>query len=99
MQPVFGQATATWLAFSELADVTKHVAAWVDNDFDASLVLGHFILGSAEERRLVECRRLFALMWPSVLAREDPEHLPILPILEFGKPSACHYLAVQAANT
>jgi hypothetical protein len=58
----------------ELADLTEHVATWVDTDFDASLFLGHFSLSTTEERRLSECRRLFALHWLLFLAREDPAH-------------------------
>jgi hypothetical protein len=57
----------------ELADVTEHVATWVDTDFDTSLFLDHFSLSMAEERRLSECRRLFALHWLLFLACEDPE--------------------------
>ena len=57
----------------ELADVTEHVAAWVDTEFDAELFLDHFQLTKAEELRLSECRRLFALMWLLALAREDPQ--------------------------
>ena len=56
----------------ELADITEHVATWVDTDFDASLFLDHFSLSVAEERRLSECRRLFALHWLIFLACEDP---------------------------
>lgn len=51
-----------------------HVATWVDTEFDAALFLDHFVLSTAEERRLGECRRLFALLWLLVLAREDPGH-------------------------
>jgi len=58
----------------ELADVTEHVASWVDTDFDVSLFLSHFSLGPAEQRRLIECRRLIALLWLLALAAEDPEH-------------------------
>jgi len=57
----------------ELADVTEHVATWVDTDFDAALFLDHFSLSTAEERRLSESRRLFALHWLLFLACEDPE--------------------------
>jgi hypothetical protein len=58
----------------ELADVTEHVASWVDTDFDVSLFLGHVSLSPAEQRRLIECRRLVALLWLPALAAEDPEH-------------------------
>jgi Phosphotransferase enzyme family len=58
----------------ELADITEHVAAWVDTDFDARLFLSQFSLSSAEHRRLTESRRLIALLWLPVLAHEDPEH-------------------------
>ena len=57
----------------ELADVTEHVATWVDTDFDTSLFLDHFSLSMAEQRRLTECRRLFALHWLLFLACEDPD--------------------------
>jgi Phosphotransferase enzyme family len=57
----------------ELADITEHVATWVDTDFDTSLFLGHFSLSMAEERRLSEYRRLFALHWLLFLACEDAE--------------------------
>jgi Ser/Thr protein kinase RdoA (MazF antagonist) len=58
----------------ELADVTEHVAAWVDTDFDAQFFLSQFSLSTAEQQRLTESRRLHALLWLLVLAREDPEH-------------------------
>jgi Ser/Thr protein kinase RdoA (MazF antagonist) len=58
----------------ELADITEHVSAWVDTDFDAALFLQQFTLTTAEIQRLGESRRLFALLWLLVLALEDPEH-------------------------
>jgi hypothetical protein len=58
----------------ELADITEHVAAWVDTDFDAALFLHQFTLSKAETRRLRHSRRLFALLWLLVIAREDPAH-------------------------
>lgn len=58
----------------ELADITEHVATWVDTDFDATRFLQQFSLTRAETRRLAESRRLFALLWLLVLAREDPRH-------------------------
>lgn len=52
----------------ELAEVTEHLAAWVDTEFDAECFLGHFDLGPAEAGRLLECRRLMALEWVHVLS-------------------------------
>jgi Ser/Thr protein kinase RdoA (MazF antagonist) len=58
----------------ELAEITEHVATWVDTDFDAALFLAHFTLTTAETGRLRDSRRLFALLWLLVLAVEDPDH-------------------------
>ncbi|WP_433214088.1 phosphotransferase family protein [Microtetraspora malaysiensis] len=56
----------------ELAEMAEHVSAWVDTEFDVSAFLEEFELTSAETTRLRECRRLFALMWLIMLARDDP---------------------------
>ena len=54
----------------ELAEVTEHLAAWVDTDFDAARFLGHFDLEPREAGRLLECRRLLALEWVHVLSMQ-----------------------------
>ena len=63
----------------ELAEVVEHLSAWVDTDLDAAAFLGRFALTAAESARLVECRRLFALLWlvflttdPATEARNPP---------------------------
>ncbi|BFV55091.1 hypothetical protein KCMC57_up01950 [Kitasatospora sp. CMC57] len=56
----------------ELADVVEHVSAWVDSEVDVPYFLDLFELSRGEAHRLVECRRLFALLWLLVLALEDP---------------------------
>jgi hypothetical protein len=56
----------------ELADVVEHVSTWVDSEFDAPYFLDRFDLTRSEVVRLIECRRLFALLWLLVLALEDP---------------------------
>lgn len=52
----------------ELAEVTEHVAAWVDTEFDAARFLEHFELPRAEAERLLQCRRLAAFEWLHILS-------------------------------
>lgn len=52
----------------ELAEITEHVAAWVEHPLDVPLFLGHFDLAPAESARLPGCRRLLALVWLFLLA-------------------------------
>ncbi|MFD8483028.1 phosphotransferase [Kitasatospora sp. NPDC059673] len=47
----------------ELAELVEHLSAWVDTDLDAAAFLGRFALSPVEQARLLECRRLFALLW------------------------------------
>ncbi|MHA6764224.1 phosphotransferase family protein [Streptacidiphilus sp. PAMC 29251] len=47
----------------ELAEITEHVAGWVDQPFDVDTFLNQFDLTTAESVRLRECRRLLALVW------------------------------------
>ncbi|MFF0294655.1 phosphotransferase family protein [Kitasatospora sp. NPDC004614] len=63
----------------ELAELVEHLSAWVDTDLDAAAFLGRFTLSPAEQARLLECRRLFALLWlvflatdPATAARNPP---------------------------
>ncbi|MEV7122039.1 phosphotransferase [Kitasatospora griseola] len=63
----------------ELAKVVEHLSAWVDTDLDAAAFLARFALSPAERARLLECRRLFALLWlvflstdPATGARNPP---------------------------
>ncbi|RKE17028.1 phosphotransferase family protein [Streptomyces sp. TLI_171] len=49
----------------ELAELVEHVSAWVDPGavLDHAGFVARFELSSAEARRLLMCRRLFALLW------------------------------------
>ncbi|MCF4136456.1 aminoglycoside phosphotransferase family protein [Streptomyces sp. Tue 6430] len=58
----------------ELAEITEHVASWVDRPLDAEMFPGQFDLSAAERARLLECRRLLALVWLFLLAFDDPQH-------------------------
>ncbi|WP_020573903.1 aminoglycoside phosphotransferase family protein [Actinopolymorpha alba] len=58
----------------ELAEITEHVSAWVDGALDVEAFLSYFELSDAERARLRDCRRLLALVWLFLLAREDPAH-------------------------
>jgi aminoglycoside phosphotransferase (APT) family kinase protein len=57
----------------ELAEITEHVASWVEHPLDVEAFLGHFDLTAAESARLTECRRLLALVWLFLLAFDDPD--------------------------
>lgn len=57
----------------ELAEITEHVASWVEQPLDVAAFLGHFDLCAAETARLRECRRLLALVWLFLLAGDDPQ--------------------------
>jgi Ser/Thr protein kinase RdoA (MazF antagonist) len=52
----------------ELAEITEHVASWVEHPLDVGLFLGQCDLTAAESVRLDECRRLLALVWLFMLA-------------------------------
>ncbi|MYR27988.1 MULTISPECIES: aminoglycoside phosphotransferase family protein [unclassified Streptomyces] len=58
----------------ELAEITEHVGSWVDpgTAFDAEEFLGLVPLDAGERVRLLECRRLIALVWLLMLTRDDP---------------------------
>lgn len=56
----------------ELAEITEHVGSWVEHPLDVPQFLDHFDLSPAETARLRECRRLLALVWLFLLARDDP---------------------------
>lgn len=56
----------------ELAEITEHVAAWVDTVFDAAAFLDLFELTAGERIRLRQCRRLVALCWLFLLSYDDP---------------------------
>ncbi|WAZ19070.1 phosphotransferase [Streptomyces cinnabarinus] len=57
----------------ELAEITEHVGSWVEHPLDVSAFLDRFDLTAVETARLRECRRLLALVWLFLLARDDPE--------------------------
>ncbi|GAA1073200.1 hypothetical protein GCM10009663_11440 [Kitasatospora arboriphila] len=57
----------------ELAEITEHVSAWLDGGLDVPAFLGHFDLAPAESARLVDCRRLLALLWLFLLAMDRPD--------------------------
>ncbi|GLW51340.1 hypothetical protein Stsp02_70010 [Streptomyces sp. NBRC 14336] len=56
----------------ELAEISEHVGSWVEQPFDVAGFLARFDLSPAETARLRECRRLLALVWLFLLARDDP---------------------------
>lgn len=58
----------------DLAEITEHVASWVDRPLDVVSFLDRFDLTAAERARLGECRRLLALVWLFLLALDDAEH-------------------------
>ena len=58
----------------ELAEITEHVASWVDHPLDVATFLDHFDLTTAETARLRECRRLLALVWLFLLSFDDGEN-------------------------
>lgn len=58
----------------ELAEITEHVAAWVDEPLDAEAFLGRFELDASERPLLLEARRLLALVWLFLLSFDDPDH-------------------------
>lgn len=55
----------------ELAEVTEHVASWVEQPLDVVGFLRHFDLTVDESARLTQCRRLLALVWLFLLAFDD----------------------------
>ncbi|MFI6596488.1 phosphotransferase family protein [Nonomuraea sp. NPDC050536] len=57
----------------ELAEVSEHVASWVDGEVN---ILPYCELSETEERRLRECRRLQALTWLFLLSGEGPRNPP-----------------------
>jgi Phosphotransferase enzyme family len=65
-----GRSDRAW----ELADITEHVSAWVDTEFDVPAFLEHFDLRPAEAARLRDSRRLFALCWLRLLRLQAPPH-------------------------
>jgi hypothetical protein len=65
-----GRSDRAW----ELADITEHVSAWVDTEFDVPAFLKHFDLRPAEAARLRDSRRLFALCWLKLLRLQAPPH-------------------------
>ncbi|NGN70421.1 aminoglycoside phosphotransferase [Streptomyces sp. A7024] len=59
----------------ELAEITEHISTWVDTDFDVDRdFLAHFDLSPAEAARLLECRRLIALIWLHLLLHNEGAH-------------------------
>ncbi|WP_369212558.1 phosphotransferase family protein [Streptomyces flavofungini] len=58
----------------ELAEITEHVASWVGPPLDIEAFLDLFDLSPAERARLLECRRLLALVWLFLLSCDDPQH-------------------------
>ncbi|MGW8797311.1 phosphotransferase [Streptomyces sp. NPDC055775] len=52
----------------ELAEITEHVASWVDQPLDIETFLEQFELTAAESLRLKDCRRPLALVWLFLLS-------------------------------
>jgi hypothetical protein len=63
----------------ELAEVTEHISAWVDTEFDVDLFLGNFDLPPAEAGRLLQCRRLLAFEVLHVLTLQVERGMHINP--------------------
>ncbi|WP_306948456.1 phosphotransferase family protein [Streptomyces sp. B4I13] len=57
----------------ELAEITEHVASWVDQPLDVEMFLDQFDLSATERARLLACRRLLALVWLFLLSFDDPQ--------------------------
>ncbi|MFG1805517.1 phosphotransferase family protein [Streptomyces sp. NPDC049040] len=57
----------------ELAEITEHVASWVEHPLDVPSFLGRVDLTPAESLRLRDCRRLLALVWLFLLAFDDAD--------------------------
>ncbi len=55
----------------ELAEITEHVASWVEQPLNVASFLRHFDLTTVESARLTLCRRLLALVWLFLLAFDD----------------------------
>lgn len=58
----------------ELAEITEHVSSWVEHPLDVSAFLGNFSLTRGECARLLECRRLLALVWLFLVAFDDKDN-------------------------
>ncbi|MFF4845835.1 phosphotransferase family protein [Streptomyces collinus] len=54
----------------ELAEITEHVGSWVEHPLDVPAFLNGCDLTAPEEVRLGDCRRLLALVWLFLLARD-----------------------------
>ena len=52
----------------EVAEITEHVASWVDKPLDVETFLEQFELTATESVRLADCRRLLALVWLFLLS-------------------------------
>jgi hypothetical protein len=55
----------------ERAEITEHVSSWIDHPLDVPAFLGHFSLTPTESHRLLECRRLIALVWLFLLVLDS----------------------------
>ncbi|MGW0903085.1 phosphotransferase family protein [Streptomyces sp. NPDC002853] len=55
----------------ELAEITEHVATWVEQPLNVPHLLRCVDLTPAESARLMQCRRLLALVWLFLLAFDD----------------------------
>ncbi|WUO26341.1 aminoglycoside phosphotransferase [Streptomyces sp. NBC_00287] len=63
----------------ELAEITEHVASWVDQPLDVASFPNQFDLTTAESVRLTECRRLLALVWLFLLIFDEDQKNPRNP--------------------
>ncbi|WP_331746224.1 aminoglycoside phosphotransferase family protein (plasmid) [Streptomyces sp. NBC_00846] len=57
----------------ELAEITEHVASWVDQPLDVEKFLDQFDMSATERARLLACRRLLALVWLFLLSFDAPQ--------------------------
>ncbi|MFJ5216360.1 phosphotransferase family protein [Streptomyces sp. NPDC088354] len=58
----------------ELAEITEHVGSWVEHPLDVDAFLAHFDLTNTQAARLVDCRRLLALVWLFLLTFDDADN-------------------------
>jgi hypothetical protein len=58
----------------EVADLVEHVSVWLDGSMTAEALTPYLMLTADETRRLVPCRRLFAVFWLLMLLPGNPAH-------------------------
>jgi hypothetical protein len=59
----------------EIADTVEHLSVWSDSSIGAADLLDRFALSAADQSRVGEYRRLWALFWLLMLLPGNPAHL------------------------